>query len=896
MKTPETNSNTNMAFRLLRLFCPPELLEEIEGDLLQRYQRDLSAAHDSNPPNEPQLRKAKRKLLWNTLRFFRPEIILRNKIRLQPTNYAMLRNHILIAFRNFARQKSYTLLNIIGLSLGMAASLLIIQYVKYERSFDTFHARAHDIYRIQYNGWQNGKLNYESAVAVPAAPAALKENFPEVEAYTRLLPVGGVLQYQQPGEEPVSFREEKAFYADTSFFNIFDFRILAGNGAACLKGVNKIVVSASFAKRYFGNEEVLGKQLLFNGNTLVEVTGVFADVPENSHIKFDFLLSYETINKETEDQSATSWGWYDFYSFVLLKPGTNVQALQAKWDEYLVKTRKEDWDKYNRKQEFILRPLTSIHLHSKLLYETSPEELRDGDSVYALSFIALFILIIAWVNYVNLATARSLNRASEVGVRKVVGAFRSQLVGQFTIESLILNIIAALIALGLVISLWSPFSHLTGWQIPFDYLLQPSFWWLVVALFLLGALLSGLYPAVVLSSFKPVAVLKGKLIRSASGNYFRKGLVIFQFAASAFLISGSLIVYQQLQFMKNKELGVNLSQTLILKGPEVVTDSLYEKSVEAFRTEVQRVPGIKGISGSSNIPGVENYWTMGVRRLQGGPEGFNTMTHISFDYDFIPQYQIKVLAGRAFDRQFTSDEKAVIINRAAAEDLDYADPAAAIGEVLISNRDTLKIVGVIDNFHQMSLKTAIIPLVCRLWPYSGRFYSLKLETTDYKKTVAAIEEKWDLFFPGNPLDYFFIDQFFNRQYVKDDRFGQVFTLFTGLAIFIASLGLLGLASFMTTQRTREIGIRKVLGSTASGIVVLLSKEFMQPVLISIALAAPLGWWLMSRWLQNFPYRTDIPLWTFIASGVMVMLIALLSVSSQTLKAALSKPADTLKYE
>jgi putative ABC transport system permease protein len=840
--------------------------------------------------------KADLKFVIDVVLLFRPSIIKPMEGYQNLNNYGMYKNYIKVAFRSFVRQKSYTLLNIIGLSLGMAASLLILQYVKYERSFDSFHSRASDIYRLQYNSLQNGELNFESAVAVPAASAALKANFPEVEAYTRLLPISGVLQYDRPGEEPITFREEKAFYADTSLFKIFDFKIVEGDPVSSLKGINKIMVSESFANRYFGKEEALGKRLLFNGNESFNISGVFEDVPENSHIKFGFLVSYETVNKRSRDQASTSWGWYDFYSFVLLKPGTNGIALQAKWDDFLLKTRKSEWDKNNIKQEFILQPLTDIHLHSKLLYETSPEELRDGDSVYALSIIALFILVIAWVNYVNLATARSLNRANEVGVRKVVGAFRSHLISQFIIESFILNVLAVLFALSLVTTLWSPFSELTGWHIPFDYLMQWEFWWLVFGLFLSGTVLSGFYPAIVLSSFKPVAVLKGKLTGSLNGSYLRKGLVVFQFVASVLLISGSLIVYQQLQYMKNKDLGVSIDQTVVLRGPDGISDSLYRRSADAFRTEMLRIPGVKGISGSSNIPGEENYSTMSTRRLTGGPEGPKQFTHIGFDYEFVPQYQIKMIAGRNFNRDFASDEKTLMINRSAALEFGFNDPAKAIGEKLVSGRDTLEILGVIDDFHQMSLKTAIIPLVCRLWRTARGYYSLKLETQNYKEVITSIEKPWETFFPDKPLDYFFLDQFFNRQYARDDRFGQVFAIFTGLAIFIASLGLVGLASYMTTQRTKEIGIRKVLGSSASGIVVLLSKGFMQPVLISIALAIPLGWWLMERWLQSFPYRTQIHVWVFAVAGLAVLFIAFISVSSQTLKAAMTKPAETLKYE
>jgi putative ABC transport system permease protein len=873
--------------KFLGLICPAQLIEEIEGDLFQKYTRHVALYGK---------RKAKRKLFWNTLRFFRHEIILRNKVSFHIFNMNMLRNYIIIAFRNFRRQKSYTALNVIGLSFGMAASLLITQYVKYERSFDTFHSRAQDIYRIQYNGWQNGQLNFESAVAVPAACPALKNNFAEVEAYTRFLPVSGVLSYERPGEEPLNFRENKGQFADTSLFKVFDFRLIHGDEKTCLKGLDKIILSQSTARKYFRDEDPIGKRLRLNGeDNSLEVTGIFQDVPENSHIKFDFLVSYETLNARTENQSETSWGWYDFYSFVLLKPGTDVNALQAKWDTWLVKTRKEEWDKNSRKQEFILRPLTEIHLYSHLLYETSPEDLRDGDSVYALSLIALFILIIAWVNYVNLATARSFKRANEVGVRKVAGAFRGQLIGQFLTESLVLNVIAACLAIVLVRLLWSSFISLTGWHIPVDFMVTRDFWLFVVTLFFAGTLLSGFYPAIILSSFKPVAVLKGKVMRSTTGNYLRKGLVVFQFVASVFLISGSLIVYDQLQYMKSKDLGFDLNQTLVLKGPRIV-DSTYQQHYDAFKTSILSIPGVKGLSASTNIPGEENYWTTSVARLSGGSEAQMIATHMGMDTEHVPQYGIKILAGRNFDKQFPDDGKRkILINESLSRGLDFKNPQQAIGQQVRDGRDTLEIVGVLEDYHQMSLKAEVIPVAFRLFD-AASFFSVKMEADNYQDVIAAMEKPWKTFFPGNPLDYFLLDQFYNKQYERDDRFGQVFTLFTVLAIFIASLGLVGLASFMAAQRTREIGIRKVLGSSVSGIVTLLSRDFIQPVLIAIALAIPLIWWLMNKWLQSFPYHTTIGLWVFGISGVLVLLIAFISVSSQTLKAAMTKPADTLKYE
>lgn len=807
----------------------------------------------------------------------------------------MLFSYIRTAFRNFRSQRSYTLLNVIGLSLGMAASLLIIQYVKYEKSFDAFHSRSKDIYRIQYNGWQNGVLSFESAVAVPAVGSALKNNFEEVEAYTRFLPYRSLLSYAKPGAEPVAYREESAHFADTSLFKVFDFKLLKGDERTCLKGINKIIVSESLAKKYFGQDDPLGKQMLSDGQYPLEVTGVFADVPENSHIQFDFLVSYETLNAETQNESETSWGWYDFYSFVLVKPGTDIKALQAKWDQFLEKDRKETWKKYNERQEFILRPLTEIHLSSNLLYETSPQDLRDGDSVYALSIIALFILVIAWVNYVNLATARSFKRANEVGVRKVVGAQKFQLVSQFLVESFILNIISVILALVMVRLLWQPFSELTGWNIPLSFMLHSEFWILVAGLFVIGAMLSGFYPAIILSSFRPVAVLKGKVMRSSGGNLLRQALVVFQFVASVTLISGTLIVYQQLEFMKNKDLGADINQTLVLKGPQVRVDSLYKQNTDAFKNEVLRVPGVKSVSVSTSIPGEENYWTMGIRRLSGGTEGSIVVTHMAMDYEHVPQFGMKVLAGRNFDRSFPSDRGKVLINETLSKDLGYRQPQEAIGQLVRDGRDTTEIIGVLADYHQMSLKAKVIPVVFRNTS-TGGYISLKLETDNHKKVLEDIRKPWEAAFAGNPIDHFFLDQFFNRQYDRDDRFGKVFTLFTFLAIFIASLGLLGLASFMTIQRTKEIGIRKVLGSSVNGIVLLLSKGFIQLVLIANVIAWPLAWWLMNLWLESFPYRIELNPLLFLLAGLLVVLVAFLSVSIQTLKAARINPARTLKYE
>lgn len=812
----------------------------------------------------------------------------------------MIRNYLLTALRSFLKHRTFTFLNVTGLSLGLVASLLILQYVKYEKSYDKFHSRASDIYRVEYDFFQNGKLRFECAAAVPAVGPALKNNFPEVERFTRLFPVTQIISYDSPENGLIAHRENKMQLTDTSIFKVFDFKLLKGTKEEVLRGPNKIVISESAAKKYSGAADPIGKRLRYGSSRNErEVTGVFADIPDNSHIKFDFLLSYEQLYETgvsgAEQEAENSWGWYDFNTYVLLRPGTDVKAFQAKWDDYVYKTRHEAWEKRNIKQAFVLQPMTDIHLYANLLQESEPEERGDGDSVYALTFIALFILIIAWVNYINLATAKSFDRANEVGVRKAMGAQASQLMRQFLAESFLVNLFAAVIALIAVILLWPVFSSLAGRQIPLSYILSSDFWLLLAGLFVVGTLLSGFYPALVLSRFKPIAVLKGKIMGTSQGNVLRKSLVVFQFSASVMLIIGSIVVFQQLKFMKQQNLGINIDRTLIVKGPGIAADSTFEEKTASFKAEVLRIAGVKSIASGSNVPGDEIFWASGIRKLVSeGDQSISGYT-LGIDHEYINAFELDVIAGRGFDLAHPNDRRSIILNRAMVEALDFKNPESAIGEKVIQG-DTFEIVGVLENYHQMSLKEAVMPLVFRYSPGFARFYAIKVETDNYNEVLSAIEQPYTTFFPGNPIDYFYLDQFFNRQYESDRQFGSIFSLFTVLAIFIACLGLFGLASFLTTQRTKEIGIRKVLGSSASNIVLLLSKGFIQLVLVANLIAWPLAWYTMDKWLQNFPYRIQLnPVW-FIIAGVGVVLIAFVSVGVQTLKAALVNPAKTLKYE
>jgi len=779
----------------------------------------------------------------------------------------------------------------------MVSPLLIYLYVSHEFSYDRFHPYADRIYRVNQTFIWGENNDNQFASTGPGVAYAVKEELPEVELITSIHTPGNfIISYTNESGEVKSFEEERILAADTNFFKMFNFPFLKGDFENALTQVQTLIMTESTAKKYFGEEDPMGKTISWDGNRKFEVTGIFENLPDNSHIKFDFMFSYETLNQETKNESETNWGWYDFNTYVLLQPGTDAKALQSKWDEWLLKDRGEEWKKRNAKQEFILEPLLDIHLYSNLLQESQPEERGDGDSVYALSIIAFFILVIAWVNYINLATAKSFERANEVGVRKVMGAQKNQLMNQFLSEAFLVNLLAAFISVVAVWLIWPFFANLSGRNIPLAYLGQPDFWLLLGALFFVGTILSGFYPALVLSSFKPVAVLKGKVMHTVHGNFLRKSLVVFQFVASVVFISGSVIVYQQLKFMRSQDLGIDIKQTVVLKGPGVVVDSLFIQNLEGMKAEALRIPGIKSMTASSNVPGDEIFWASGIRRINGGPENSISGYTVGIDHDYVPAFDLNVVAGRNFDLDHPNEKKSVIINEAMSVALNFENPKAAIGEKVRHGGDTIEIVGVLENYHQMSLKEVVTPLVYRYTPDFASFFAFKVESDNYSQIVSSLQEPWETFFPGNPMDYFFLDQFFNRQYDQDRKFSQIFALFTLLIIFVACLGLFGLASFMTLQRTKEIGIRKALGSTSSEVILLLSKGFVQLVLIANLIAWPLAWYLMDNWLQSFPYRININPVLFVLAGLGVVVIAFLSVAWQTMKAAKVNPAITLKNE
>jgi putative ABC transport system permease protein len=815
----------------------------------------------------------------------------------------MFRNYLTTAFRNIFKKKGYSLLNIFGLTIGMSCCLLIFHYVSYERSYDDFVPDSKNVVRLRLDNYQKGQLAWKSATVYPAIAPTLKKDYPEVEDFCRIIDANLLLSTEN---NTVKFNENKGYYAEPSFLSMFDLKLTEGNIRQVLDGPDKMIISESMAKKYFGSEEPVGKKLIQKDQSQTqayEVTGVFKDYPANSHLDIEYLVSWSTFSKylraqgDTSNALETSFSWYDFYSYLKLKPGVDWKKFEKKLpafcDRYI--NSQEWYKKNNNKAELYLMPVRDLHLYSN--YNQEAEVNGNGQAVGFLFLIAIFIIGIAWINYINLATARSAERAREVGMRKVLGAARSNLIRQFMMESLLLNLIALLLSIGIFKLLLPAFDLFIGKDKFTDFTLTPFYWQLFFALFLLGTFLSGIYPSFVLASFRPIIVLKGIFKNSSGGITLRKGLIITQFVISVVLIAGTIIVYQQVRYMRNQKLGVNIDQTLVLKAAGSLQDSVYGTIFQPFKTDLLKQPEIKSVAASSNVMGREIYWTNGTRRLDSQNETSVTLYYMGIDYDFIPGYQLKLLAGRNFSKDFKTDEKGVLLNQKAVELLGYKNANEAINKKLgRGRRDTLTVVGVVADYHHQGLQKVIDPMIFLLYPNIRGFYSLKVESTNLPQTIANVSKTWDKYFPADPIEYSFLDETFNQQYKADQLFGKVFGVFAFLAILIACFGLLGLSAYNVLQRTKEIGIRKVLGASVQNILLLLSTDFLKLIIVALFIAIPVGWWVMHSWLKDFAYRISIHWWVFIIAAVIAVLIAFITISTQAIKAAITSPVKSLRTE
>lgn len=838
----------------------------------------------------------------------------------------MIRSYLVVAWRNLLRNKIFSFINIVGLAVGMSVVFMIYQYIQAEKSYDLFHANASRLYRvpIQYAGALAAR---PSATNHPAIGPALKADFPEVEEFTRMMRASmffpaNTFTYEGDSTKPITFNEEAVFIADKSFLSMFSFPFVEGDTSA-LKEPMSLVITKQLAKKYFGDKAAVGNTLLLN-RMPCKVTAV-VEVPENSHQQFNVLVSFSSLGP---DWGYTEWAWPEFYNYVLLKPGASATNLEAKFATFMEKYSARIWEQYKFKSHIWLQPITDIHLKSDYTLEQSAN--GSERTVYFLSLLGIFILVIAWINYINLSTAKALERAKEVGLRKVSGASRIQLITQFFFDAFLVNLFSIVLAVIVVVIATPYFEFLTGKHFS-DTLISSgtfytlTFWVVVVLTLLLGIAVVGFYPALVLSSFNPATVLKGKFIKSAKGTLMRKGMVVFQYVLSMFLVAGTVTMTTQMNFMQNQDLGYDKDQMLVVRAT-AIGDSTYGSHVSQFVNTVKQLPQVQHVARSTDVPGHVINERNNVRRVTQDENGNVGTFFINTDENFFATYGMKILAGRNLtekdqfiyvprdvdptrERIITDDgylvsgaPNRIMINEALAESLGFKKPEDAINEKVVFEQGRKfvgEITAVIKNHNQLSLREKYQPVIYYYPMYdSWSYFSIKVDLRSSKtlETINQIGKLYSDAFPTSAYEYFFLDDHFNNQYKNDVQFTRIFGVFTILAIIISSLGLLGLGIFSVTQRIKEIGIRRVLGSSVFQILLLFSKDSFWLLVIAYGISLPVIMLGISNWLDNFAFHVGYQWQMFILPPMLLLTISLVTIVFVTLKSAATSPAVSLKTE
>lgn len=794
----------------------------------------------------------------------------------------MLKNYLKTALRNLSRHKGFTAINIGGLATGLACCLLISIYIQHELSYDTFHRNAEQIYRVIYSTSDDGTpTNANGSFAVGPA---MKKDFPEVREFTRLRKVGQTGTKSLVRYEEKSFYEERFFFADSSVFDVFSFPLIKGNPETALSRPNTVVITEATVQKYFPDEDPIGKTLTadpFGEGDMMEfeVTGILQDIPQNLHVHFDFLASLYS----TEDNLEQFDGFQSVYTYLLLQEGASELALEAKLLDFIHRNWTDDpW------YTIQLQPMLDIHLYSQLRSEIEPN--GNIRYVYIFGIIAVFVLAIACINFMNLVTARSTGRAKEVGVRKAVGAAKSQLVRQFLTESLLLSLASGVAAFLLVDWLTPVFNNITGRQIDVLSYFSPLFILAFAGLILIAGILAGLYPAFLLSRFKPVNTLKGNLKENGSGSFLRQGLVVFQFAVSMALIAATGVVYSQLNFIQTKDLGYAGDQIIVLPLNNELRDHY-----EAFRNELLQNPGILNATTSSLVP------TMGSSHNRYHVQGTREQSFATYyvDEHFLDTYGLKLLAGGDVKNAITGETGGdFLFSEKAVQELSIDTLQQAIGRaVTYIGEYNGRITGIVNDMHIYSFRNETYGSAFFITPNQyHKYLSVKVNPADISGTIGYIEETWKQMIPGYPFDYFFLDESFERMHRADMRLAETITWFALLAIFVACLGLFGLSAYAAERRTKEVGIRKVLGASVSSIVVLFSRDFMKLIVLGVAVAIPAAWYFASTWLEGFAYRVAIGTGPFLLAGLVLTLIALATISYSSVRAALMNPVKSLRSE
>lgn len=812
----------------------------------------------------------------------------------------MIKNYFIIAWRNLLKNKTFSLINIIGLAAGLSCFILIALYVADELSYDRYNTNANRIYRINSDIMFGGNKLHLAVTSDPMG-ATLKKDYPQVEEYVRFYAPGNVVRIKKGNEY---IRETNTVFADSTLFNVFTLPAIEGDTKTALNEPNTVVITERAAKKYFGTTDAIGK-IIETGkaaNEIYKVTAVIKNIPKNSHFNFDLIFTMDNVDYQ--------WGNYlsnNHQTYLLLKPGTDSKEFEKNFevvlDKYIIPLTKQymninsmdEFRKAGNSLEYSLMPLTKIHLYSDRQAEMGIN--GNIQYVYIFSVIALLVLLLACINFINLSTARSAGRAKEVGIRKVLGTERRSLISQFLTESTLTVFISTLLGLGIVWLSVSWFNDLAGKQLSFADLFQWKYIFFLLALPIIIGVIAGVYPAFFLSSFRPITVLKGKINAGFKRSNARNVMVIAQFCISIFIITGTIIVYRQLNFIQSKKLGFNRDQVLVVRGTTAL-----QNNIEAFKNEVAKLSGVSNATYAGFLPvanSARNDNTYSTESVMNSKNGFSMQSWLA-DEKYIPFLGMEMVKGRNFSKEFTTDSNAVIINETAARLMGMEDPVGKNLYTYDQGPDGIfqikyHIIGVVKNFHFESLRQNVGPLMFR-YGKSDWAIAFKVSTSDVQNLVSSIENKWKSMAPGQPFAYSFMDEWFDDMYRVEQRTGKLGFTFAIIAILIACLGLFGLAAYMAEQRTKEIGVRKVLGASVSGITTMLSKDFVKLVGIASLIAFPLAWWAMNQWLQDFAYRVYISWWVFALAGFIALLIAVLTVSSQAVKAALTNPVKSLRAE
>ncbi|WP_212000526.1 ABC transporter permease [Chitinophaga sp. HK235] len=797
----------------------------------------------------------------------------------------MWKNYLKIAAKNLVKRKLYTGINVFGLATGIACFILLSLYLENEWTYDSWYKNANELYRLRMDYGEKGEKIMQIAVT-PNILATTIKPLPEIKKVTRIFPREATVQY---GDK--SWNERRFVYTDAPFFEMFSFRLLSGSAVNVLNGPNMVVITASMAKKYFGDIDPVGKTLLINGKRALQVTGVVADVPANSHLKFDFVASYSTLQLQEQ------WGSANYYTYVQVGNPAQLGSLQTSLSQIARQQLSEDDIKNGTVFNFVPEPVTGIHLHSAASAAT--EDAGDVRYNYIFALIGVMLLVIACVNFMNLATARSTERSREVGVRKALGAQRSQLFLQFMMESALLTGIALVIGLLLAGLLLPAFNQLTDTRLQLGGASGYRIYGILVVIFFLVAFVTGIYPALFLSGFRPVQVLKGSMTATPKGKGIRKSLVVFQFAASVFFIICTLVVQQQMQYIQHKKLGMDRSEVLVLDGFKSGSTAM-----EAFKNRLLQLTGILYVTASADSP-VSIQGGYSINQIQDHQPGFSLgIAAVPVEKDYLKTVGISLLAGEDLTNgdiadvtKEKNDERIYhfFLNETASKRLGWS-PEVAVGKRMSLNGRNGTVKGVMKDFHFSSMKNKIEPII--VFPEYEWFQQIFIKTSgkDKQQLIAGIEGLWKEVQPGVPFDYHFLDDDFNRLYKSEYRVGKILGIFAGVVMLVSCLGLLGLAALTTQQRTREIGIRKVLGASVGSVVAMLSKDFIRLVLIALLIAAPLAWYAAGNWLSAFAYHASLSIWLFLMAGILAVVVALLTVSLQSVKAAMMNPVNSLKSE